>query len=410
MPRIVIEDCALAYFLSTYLPGSHFDYLSDLLNKVEGDSALAKAACASAMANFSAEHGDATILPAARRMYTEALQLTNKAVSKPVEAAKDETLAAVLLLSLFEAFMHEGRRVFPKNWTAHTEGAGALLQLRGSKQFETEIGSLLFSHVSANIRVSAAIRRLPLPPDFDRLYNEAMQHYHGSDHLWRLGFLKLVESFAMIRYEVDQRLITNSKQLIAKLLNLEERIVDNMTRMPEQWHYTTSESTEVSNGLWLEPIHYANAKVAQVWDSVRMMRLFLNEAIHHVLSGDYHLVDLVMDDLGVESDSLLISTAKTCEQMARQICAGIPNYLHSSSSPSGRIVLAEASWLLWPLSVAGECHYVSDEVRQFAITQLQSLGQDTRLPQALWAAEMLKERSEDEEWYGFATFIISHCH
>lgn len=388
-----------------YVPTSHFDYLKQLLHNGDTDSPLAKASCATAVAYFAAEHGDARLLPAAREQYAEALAATNQALSSPA-ATKDETLAAILVLSLFEAFMHEGRRNFPKNWTAHIEGAAALLQLRGSKQFETEIGSLLFTHVSTNIRVSAAIRRHPLPPDFDNLCTEAMKHYHGEDEYWRLEFLRLVEAFARLRFVVDRQLGRRPQELIAKLMDLDARILDNMKKIPAAWQYTTSESTEVAPGLVVEPMNYSNAKVAQIWDSIRMMRMFLHEATGRIIEGFDCFQDEATGSLQASSKELQERSSNTCRQLALEVCASIHNYLHETTSPSGRIALAEASWLLWPLAVAGECVYAPTEVRDFTIAQLQLLGKDSRLPQALWAADMLKERATDEEWYGMLLYWI----
>lgn len=77
----------------------------------------------------------------------------------------DSTLAAVMLLALFEAVVFPGGMA-PTNWVAHTEGAMQLILLRGTDQCRSEVSKWLFLHVSMTLRACCIQNDTPVPTDF----------------------------------------------------------------------------------------------------------------------------------------------------------------------------------------------------------------------------------------------------
>lgn len=74
--------------------------------------------------------------------YTHALTGTNRALRDPEAQKTDSTLAAVLLLGLFENLT--AKQLGMSAWGSHIEGAIQLVKQRGRKQLRTRTGLLLF--------------------------------------------------------------------------------------------------------------------------------------------------------------------------------------------------------------------------------------------------------------------------
>lgn len=73
--------------------------------------------------------------------YIQALSLTFAALRDPVVVKEDSTLAAVLLLGLFES-LRPTRGLLP--WGSHIEGANQLVKARGLEQLRTSVGRGMF--------------------------------------------------------------------------------------------------------------------------------------------------------------------------------------------------------------------------------------------------------------------------
>ena len=74
--------------------------------------------------------------------YTKALSSTYMALRDPALAKHDETLAAILLLGLFENI--SAKQLGMLAWGSHIEGAIQLVKARGKQQLQTQTGLLLF--------------------------------------------------------------------------------------------------------------------------------------------------------------------------------------------------------------------------------------------------------------------------
>lgn len=74
--------------------------------------------------------------------YTKALAATHKALQDPVMSKQDNTLAAILLLGLYENISNHQMGMLA--WGSHTEGAIQLVKARGKKQVKTRTGLGLF--------------------------------------------------------------------------------------------------------------------------------------------------------------------------------------------------------------------------------------------------------------------------
>ena len=74
--------------------------------------------------------------------YTKALKAVHQALQDPAESRSDATLAAILLLGLFENIT--AKDVGSLAWGTHVQGAVNVVQSRGKRQFRSETGLQLF--------------------------------------------------------------------------------------------------------------------------------------------------------------------------------------------------------------------------------------------------------------------------
>lgn len=337
----------------------------------------------------------------ARKQYIRALRSTNEALASPTEATRDETLAAILILCLHEGFATTDRRASSDNWTAHADGATALLKLRGTQQLETNTGLLLFLHVASIITMAAVQRQRSVPADFHRLVSKARELYGQSIYAWQLEFLDLSATFVKFRYDRAADAETKPEDSISKCLDIDRRLIDNMTHLASvSWgSYTVGETVKLSNGLSLHSFIYPDAKTASKWSSLRMMRLYLNETTHRILlTHDAITSDIIADRFGMSRRELLDSTERESLQMIKDICAGLLGFHQTASSNEKASTTADPSWVFWPLTIVSTSRFFSDEMRQWTIEMLESLGKNSGRAQALWVVDALRERSGDDGW------------
>ncbi len=146
-----IRDQATCFFIANWVlrprqadkTRGYMDYLLTLLEQRDHPEHFTAAfeACAYAsLGNRSGPGQDFKNLALAR--YTRALAGTHKALQDPVMSKHDNTLAAILLLGLYENI--SARQLGSLAWGSHIEGAIHLVKARGRKQLKTRTGLSLF--------------------------------------------------------------------------------------------------------------------------------------------------------------------------------------------------------------------------------------------------------------------------
>lgn len=161
-PTQSIDERTAHHFVSNYVlvppQGTERGYLQFVLPLIKAERPsphfkLAFEACA--LAYFSNRMGNAAHLEKeALAKYVKALATTGSAIRDPVESKQDATIAAVILLSLFENIT--SRHFGMLAWSSHTEGAIQLVHSRGREMLNTSLGRDIFVTVRTQ-QVSAEI-------------------------------------------------------------------------------------------------------------------------------------------------------------------------------------------------------------------------------------------------------------
>ncbi|RDI77243.1 hypothetical protein Vi05172_g12791 [Venturia inaequalis] len=390
-----IEEIATSHFFSTYVPDGHFHYLPQLYSDIGPGSSLFPVVHAVAIANLSREMRAPELQAEAQFQYARALAATNCALACPQQAVEDSTLASVLLLSLFETMTQQYRQM-PSSWSSHIEGATALLKMRGLEQFDSKLGSQLYIQVSSSIRISSAQRCTRVPADFLDFNEMALPFLDANNPTLRVSLL--VDAFARFREAVANKNFGDSGFIIDTALQLDQSVLMLLSTLPDGCDYEVIHLAKSEPGVFEGITHkYRDHRVAQLWNSLRMIRIFLNEAAHREISAligaDYESYGL---DVPTEWILLQEMCARNAQRIASDICASVPQF--TKLSPGQPLAVATAAFLLWPLSAAGESYLSPEPLRLYAIDRLKFLGREARLPQALWAAQMLEEHEKLEDW------------
>ncbi|KAJ8121583.1 hypothetical protein ONZ43_g2001 [Nemania bipapillata] len=158
--KVTIEEHARCLFISNFVlmpfdarTVGYLDFVLPLLKEEGPDSHIQHAfkACALAFL-YNRRGGGNGCWDKALVEYSMALSRTNAALRDTETQQSDATLAAVLLLGMFEVI--SAKKIGMLNWGSHIDGAVQLVKTRGKKQTKTKLGQQLF----------IAVRTLMTPP------------------------------------------------------------------------------------------------------------------------------------------------------------------------------------------------------------------------------------------------------
>lgn len=388
--------------MSAYIVSSPFEaYLSELYTtNTKLDDALSSAIHAASFAAFSQRIRDPHCLEASRRRYALALTRTNASLACPQSAVLDKTLAAVLLLGLFETIVFQGRES-PENWTAHTLGAVGLLRLRGPQQLKSRVSRMLFAQTANNIRTSCVQRSVAVPAEFVALNEEAMSYLDPQDPAVRLG--PVIERTASIRAREkggDASLLHDTLELDRDIANMAAAFQEELRRRSQPredtppWVYVNAASS------------HPNRRTAKVWNSIRMMRIFLNEVIWDIASG---VVDRTTNQTyqGPDGDpcqaydsdywiGLEELAANNMTELAKGVLSSVADFMEPAAL-GGRFAPSARS-LVWPLTLLYRSHICPPAAANYALEILDRLGKDLNLPEAASTARWAHEEMAKEDW------------
>jgi hypothetical protein len=378
-----IEEVALTHFMSSFIPGSRFDYLPWMYDQPIYNVGIALPATihAASMALLAQELRHPEVLTMARNAYAIALLETNTALAEPTAATQDATLISILLLSLFEAIVWTCPRT-PNSWNTHTRGALALINLRGPHQFHTPRGRKLFFQVATTICVESLQQKTALPPGLTALiqqiatdYTDEAPHYH---------LTSLTAKVSQLRVDIAADAFT-PEEVVHATRSLDEEYIVFGHNFPLAWKFETIVLEESIPDVYGKTLHsYPNHRIAQLWNSCRMTRILLNEAIRAYASWLPPSAKIPIQATAVAN----------IQHMSEQICASIPQFTMTCPGLANAQCIstrAAAASLLWPLSAIKSASLASEEVRAYAVERLRFIGREARVEQV---ERVVQERGE----------------
>ncbi|PVH89638.1 hypothetical protein DL98DRAFT_564942 [Cadophora sp. DSE1049] len=401
-----IEDRGMAYFAANFVtpPGgpTHGSFTSLYeIKQFTGtlDDTLVAGITATGLAGFANTAKSAEVMRHARRQYAIALQLINKALGSPEDALKDSTLLAVLILAIFETTAGS-KQLSLKEWRHHMNGAAALLKLRGRPQLWTPIGFKLFMHASTHVMVGCLHREIAMPPELLELRQEAFQSV-SDEPVWQ--YLKTADEFTIFRGAVRSGTLSDPEEIITAALIIDRKLLQIFIDIPPGWIYEKVVS-EVEQYVVFEKRYdiYYDHCIAQTWNGMHTARIMLNETIC------FQLTRLNESRPGYASQ--WEQSTQICVEMSYAILRSVPQHLgyiarlpfqgdgstaHITESlkrdPSHPSL---GSWfLLWPLYIAATTRVATAEMRAYAGTILDYVGETIGIKQGTNLASFIRDHS-----------------
>jgi hypothetical protein len=441
-----IEERATSFFFSNFVIGvhgptrGHLDHLENVYNTDDMDDNLLASMKSVGLAGYSHVAHAPQLMRDARQQYTKALRLTNLALRSPKDVKKDSTLLAIMILGIFETVTGSNQRSL-NAWAEHINGAAALVKLRGLEQLRTPAGRRMFNQVTSSLLISCIQRGLALPAHIIELRAEGAKYLNTAEPAAEPAWLVMESmiAFADFRSKTRAGAITDPQAILSKALELDGTLLELFSNLPLNWEYDTvftdADPDVVFNGRYHV---YYDYWVAQLWNAMRTIRIFLNEQIRNVLLQGLSSKPPLF--LGPEYTAQLQISTDVLFELAADILASVPQHLgyvsqHTHTPTFNAATLASnyqansrflwtnfdefspalpwmrhdatakpmirasgGYFLLWPLFLVGCMDITTDPVRQWVTKNLEYIGRSMGIQQALILATVVERQEEIKVW------------
>jgi Fungal specific transcription factor domain len=392
-----VEDFALTFFLGTYISGSRWDYVPTLFDSTTSpDAPFNLSVKASALASLSQELESWEIASIGRKYYARALKSTNEALACKSQAVQNETLASILVLSLFES-INQIDEMSRSSWEAHINGAAALLKLRGQEQFETKLGRLLFLHATDSIRISCVQHCILVPEYLQSINYTALTNIDGVV----VDISNLTTRMVNLRARMVTSAALEPYALIEEISQLQDELPRLKSRLPDHVSYTVCHTRTSDPNIWGQKyLIYKTHRNMRLWNTLRMVQVWITVSLWRLTSYvvTYNIPEPA--DLAVDIDFIREISVERMLIAADDICASVPYVMGDIKPPDGVLPsrFASSLSLIWPLSLIGESTLVSVEMRNYAIEQLRRIGHRNKIPQATRTADSIARFEKNKIW------------
>jgi Fungal specific transcription factor domain/Fungal Zn(2)-Cys(6) binuclear cluster domain len=394
-----IQDVGICYLLGDYIRGSHFDYLPSLYSSAHQNSLLHPVVQAVGLASLALQTSRPELELDADKLYAIAISRTNCALQSPEAAQDHEALASIMLLSLFET-LRLRRECKTRAWTAHVQGALALVALHGTAQFETKLGLELFKQISASIRVFCVQQNVRVPKSLSQMTMTAKLKASPEDVSF--DFATVVEAFADLRADMSEGYLTQPREIIAAAHAVLQKLQTLISKLPTSYDaetiWITNRSPEVCEEHYFK---YKDHHTAQLWNTSWQAQVVLNTIIYEQAVRESVLHAVPLSD-SYDYKLMAAEAQRQATAAAHAICASVPSFFPPDTDKASRHRrrnVAVGYFLIWPLFAAGSCSFIPLLTKEYIIDRLRFISTDLRIPQAHQAAEMLAHNDQLEDWY-----------
>ncbi|KAH7154842.1 hypothetical protein B0J13DRAFT_210924 [Dactylonectria estremocensis] len=398
--NLPIDQQATCHFISNFVLLPRYDntrgYLEFVLPLLQSENTaphfkLAFDACAIASLGNRVGSGH-TFEGQALGYYTKALAATFTALKDPEVATTDSTLAAILMLGLFENI--SAKQLGTLAWGSHVEGAIQLVKARGKKSSQTKIGLALFVAVRTQMIIHTLTSGKAPIMGVEWWIGDAVKNHYGSE-CQRLNIRT-----AELRSEVNRLMTTlaRSPENIELLLDMIRRcqMVDQAhvawdRDLPEYFRFkSVAWEDNVPNGNYaLAEVFpgrvdaYQDLWVASVWNMTRCSRIILASLIVRCAAW-------VCSPVDYRTTPEYATSSRMCANLITDIIASVPYQLGWFSKRKELLEMEHLStfgcgeeealkglpgyFLTWPLTCIQGQDYTTDAQRAWVKGRLQYIG------------------------------------
>lgn len=393
----------------------------------------------------------------AEAQYLTAISALSPAVSSPTEVKSDQTLLAVMVLTIFETFsLPAPSQTSSTNqvtnltaWSNHVSGAAALLEARGIEQFETQQGARLFAQAAIPLCVNCMQAGKLIPPIIPQLLEEAKAR-EGINFTsvvtapWRS--LQMIIQFTDFIVRVRQRQITDLLHIMEAATTMDGEAHSILTNMPQYAdRQVVTNITPLDQYEDMLPLGYCHAyssfMASEITNGLRAFRLQLNGLMRDCLligmtrrpplftdPSDYQLLQSTTENLRTISDEIIASVPQYLGYIPTTLFATSPptttlnppgsrattpipsgpNFLWSPFPPPpphlplGALPLVRSAagcHMPWALMTVAVTDVATPETQAWVARRLQQVSEQCHVQQAAALARRVREGSWVEGWW-----------
>ncbi|KAI1121820.1 hypothetical protein F5Y10DRAFT_255475 [Nemania abortiva] len=329
----VQQNLARRYIFANYMTGGsrcgHMAYLLPLIEDPQ-NMAVNTALDAVALAAFSNIRLSPRTMLRAQREYTAVLSRTNRALRDPILCKTDDTLAAVVLLGIYEVIACTDNSYIDR-WVQHVDGAAKLIEIRGQDQLTRRAGLEMFTHLRTQIILSRIFQERYISSALAHL-NEQVQKYRNSEDKILDQLSSITIRLADFCADVKSKSIAKPSDIIRTALSIDADLVSLLISVPRPWSYIsvqvpTVDGKYITKDVWGSHYHiYDSIAAASMWNNYRSARIVVQELIYDTLKyleGSNRQHSSSSTNYPQQGD-LAGQCRRTILQLADDICASVP--------------------------------------------------------------------------------------
>ena len=236
----------------------------------------------------------------------------------------------------------------------------------------------------------------------------------------------LTARVAQFRARLYDKTISDPEVILNKAIELDGVFVELFTtRLPPQWEYVTMYTDQNSDLIWNGRYHiYYDYWISQVWNGMRTARIMLNLTIRDTLLEGFSCKPPRFT--GLEHSAQFQLSTDTLFEMQADILYTVPQHLgylptitsnqYSSNAAESSIRLPWTQFsdenkdgfpilrmsgpylLLWPLWFTGILNIATDELKQYVIRNLRTMGETMGIQQANVLAHVIESEKGITVW------------
>lgn len=275
----------------------------------------------------------------AQQLYSQALKVIQQDLQDPQKATSDDTVLAILILSLFEATNAGRNPAGAQAWARHIEGATTLVTARGATQFENPKSHMVFRAVRTQMLTNAIQQRKRIP-DFPGGWTSDLDENESAASALIKYSIQLPDLLARAKcvFAAD-RIMDNFAQvqiLLDEALKMQEKLTDWEYSMPPQWGYKSvaihpeSIDTDQIEHLeaWPGVLHtYRDVHTACIRNNNRVTQIYYCTIIIDALKWLF--------GENFDTDERYYASKYRLQTLVDEICYSVPFHLYGVEAANG---------------------------------------------------------------------------
>ncbi|KAL7934573.1 hypothetical protein V8C35DRAFT_31993 [Trichoderma chlorosporum] len=225
------------------------------------------------MAGVANSEGDRGVMALARIKYGSTLRSINEAIQKQGEATKEGTVAAVVLMAMFEIIACQDCASL-EAWICHVQGAAMLIRHWSEDDWKRAINVRAFLHFFYLLAMSCLIRRIPVPSHILELARSSPAFKSDANLLPATQLFSILCKFANLHSLGICNKVTQITEKVSTAMKIEEELLSWESHLPPTWRYADPDKAP------RDCRHvYACSWQAYIWNHYRTCRILVHTSL-----------------------------------------------------------------------------------------------------------------------------------